>query len=322
MTVWGEKGSSFGTSAYGGVGWVPRQLSHANEFGKQWASYRIDSEWRKLKAVIVHTPGSELAEDLDLEKSLMLEPLDSAKSREEHEAMCEAYRAQGVEVHHVSPVGKTTPNQMFCADLFVMTSQGAIIARPAGEVRAGEERLIARRLADIGVPILKTLTGSATFEGADLMWLDERTAMIGRGHRTNQEAIDQITSVLKEIGCETITVDMPFGTMHFMGMLRIVDKDLAVCWPRRTPLATVRALEARGIEVIFPPYEDNTQSYRAMNFVTLGPRRVMMVAGLRKYQAFFEDHDVECFTVGTDELSKAAGSVGCLTGVLARETAT
>lgn len=321
MTTEAGKQSSFGTAAYGGAGWVPRQMSHANELGKLWAPYRIDSEWRKLKAVVVHAPGPELADDLDLEASLMLEPLDSGKAREEHAAMCEAYRTAGVEVHHVHPDGNPTPNQMFCADLFVMTPQGAILARPAGQIRAGEERVVARRLADIGVPILKTLTGSATFEGADLMWLDERTAMIGRGHRTNQAAIDQITIVLSEIGCETIPVDMPFGTMHFMGMLRTPDKNLAVCWPRRTPLATVRALQERGYDVIFPPYEDDSASYRAMNFVTLGPRKILMVAGLGKYQDFFEQYQIECVPVGTDELSKAAGSVGCLTGVLAREVA-
>lgn len=321
MTTEAHTKSSFGTAAYGGAGWVPRQMSHAQELGKLWAPYRIDSEWRTLRAVIVHSPGPELDDDLDLEKSLMLEPLDGGKAREEHAAMCEAYRSAGIDVHHVRPEGRATPNQMFCADLFVMTPQGAIIARPAGQVRAGEERMMARRLADLGVPILKTLTGTATFEGADLMWLDEHTAMIGRGHRTNQEAIDQITTVLAEIGCETIPVDMPFGTMHFMGMLRTLDRNLAVCWPRRTPLATVRALQDRGYNVIFPPYEDDSASYRAMNFVTLGPRKILMVAGLAKYQDFLEEHQIECVPVVTDELSKAAGSVGCLTGVLARDVA-
>jgi N-dimethylarginine dimethylaminohydrolase len=254
----------------------------------------------------------------DPDSVLMLEPLDLTRAGLQHAGMVDAYRSLGIEVHHVKPVGMPTPNQMFCADLFVMTPQGAILARPAGQVRAGEERWAARRLADLGVPILKTLTGDATFEGADLMWLDEKTAMIGRGHRTNQAAIEQITAVLAEIGCETIAVDLPYGTMHFMGMLRIADRDLAICWPRRTPLATAKALFDRGYEVVCPPYEDNADSYRAMNFVTLGPRKIMMAAGLPKFQSFFEDLGIDCVAVETDELSKAAGNIGCLTGVLSR----
>ena len=74
----------------------------------------------------------------------------------------------------------------------------------------------------------KTLTGNATFEGADLMWIDEKTAMIGRGLRTNDTAITQIGNLFAELDIELIAVDMPFGTMHFMGMLRIADRDLAI----------------------------------------------------------------------------------------------
>jgi len=315
------KASTFGTSAYGGAGWVQREKSHGNELGGLWAPHKIDSEWRPLLAVIVHEPGSELAAAMDDPDSvLMLEPLDLPRARDQHVSMVEAYRSLGIDVHQMKPAGTPTPNQMFCADLFVMTPQGAILARPAGQVRAGEERWAARRLADLGVPILKTLTGEATFEGADLMWLDEKTAMIGRGHRTNQEAITQITAVLAEIGCGTIAVDLPYGTMHFMGMLRIADRDLAICWPRRTPLATARALQDRGYDVVCPPYEDNADSYRAMNFVTLSPRKIMMAAGLPRFQSFFEDLGIDCVAVPTDELSKAAGNVGCLTGVLGRET--
>jgi N-dimethylarginine dimethylaminohydrolase len=316
------KGSStFGASAYGGAGWVQREKAHGDELGGIWASHKIDSEWRPLQAVIVHQPGDELAASLgDPDSVLMLEPLNITRAGEQHAAMVGAYEKLGVEVHQVAPEGAPAPNQMFCADLFVMTPQGAILARPAGQVRAGEERWVARRLADLGVPILKSLTGEATFEGADLMWLDEKTAMIGRGHRTNQAAIEQITTVLAEIGCDTIAVDMPYGTMHFMGMLRIADRDLAICWPRRTPVATVKALEARGFEVICPPYEDDAESYRAMNFVTLGPRKIMMAAGLTNFQPFFEQHGIDCVTVATDELSKAAGNIGCLTGVLGRVT--
>jgi N-dimethylarginine dimethylaminohydrolase len=218
--------------------------------------------------------------------------------------MVEAYRAQGVEVHFVEPELPCQPNLMFCADLFVMTPQGAILARPASTVRAAEERWVA-----------------STFEGADLMWIDEKTAMIGRGLRTNDAAITQIANLLAELDIELIAVDSPFGIMHFMSLLRIVDKDLAICWPRRTPHRSVRVLQERGYEVKFPPFADDPESYRGINFVTLGPRRILMVGGLPKVQACFEDMGIECLTTPTDELTLAAGNVGCLTGILRRQQA-
>ena len=151
------------------------------------------------------------------------------------------------------------------------------------------------------------------------MWINAETAIIGCGHRTNDNAILQIENLLLELGVKLIVVDMPFGTMHFMGLLRIVDKNLAICWPRRTPHRCVRALQEYGYQVIFPPLIDNSDSYRAVNFVTLGPRQILMVSGLHEIQSYYESFGIECLTTPTDELSLAAGNVGCLSGVLERE---
>ncbi len=180
---------------------------------------------------------------------------------------------------------------------------------------------VARRIAEIGMPILRTLGGRATFEGADAMWLDARTVVIGRGLRTNSEGIAQVSSVLGEMGVTTLAVDMPFGTMHLMGMLRFADRDLAIAWPRRTPLAAVEALRARGSRVIFLPDETEAERNRALNFVTLGPRRILMAAGNPATQRFYENHGITCTTAPADELAKAAGAIGCLTGVLWRDPA-
>ncbi len=71
--------------------------------------------------------------------------------------------------------------------------------------------------------------------------------------------------------------------------------------------------------MVFPDLNDDQASYRGINFVTLGPRRILMVSGLDALQAEFESLGIECLTCPTDELSRAAGNVGCLTGVLWRE---
>lgn len=315
----GKRRSTFGTSAYGGPGWRPRTLSHAEEIGGLWAACGIDSEWAPLEAVLLHCPGEELMASHDDPAAVqMFAALDWARAREQHDAMAEAYRGAGVEVTYVEPAVIPDPNQMFCADLFAMTPEGAILARPASPVRAGEECWVARRLADMGVPILKTLTGHATFEGADLMWLDASTALVGRGLRTNAAAIDQISAVLAELGIETLAVDMPVGTMHLMGMLRIVDRDLALAWPRRTPNAAVVALRERGVDVAFVEANDETELHGALNIVALGPRRVLMPGGNPATRAFYETLGMECLEVPCDELRKAAGAVGCLTGIVRR----
>jgi N-dimethylarginine dimethylaminohydrolase len=48
---------------------------------------------------------------------------------------------------------------MFMADLMFMTPEGMILARPASDVRAGEERQAARKLAELGIPIVRSISG-------------------------------------------------------------------------------------------------------------------------------------------------------------------
>ncbi|HSF96814.1 MAG TPA: arginine deiminase family protein [Thermohalobaculum sp.] len=312
--------SSFGTAAYGGEGWSPRVASHAEEIGGVWADCGIDSEWRRLTAVALRRPGDEIPV-ADVNASQYLDRLDLARAQAEHDALAEAYRTNGVTVIEVPDVARPTPNRMFCADLFVMTPEGAILARPASTVRAGEEVAVAAALAGARVPIMRTLIGQATFEGADLMWLDPETALIGRGLRTNDEAIGQIAGLMAELGCDLIAVDLPYGTMHLMGMLRIADADLAIAWPRRTPHAAVMALRERGYQVAFLPEQDEAENNKGLNFVTLGPRRVLKPAGNPRLRAFYEGLGIEVVETPMAELRKAAGAVGCLTGVVAREMA-
>jgi len=313
-------GGLFNASAYGGSGWSGRVANHRQEIGSLWTASGIDSEWAVLRTILLHCPGEELeASSFDPNAVQMLDPVDLTKARDQHEAIAETYREQGITVHYVEPEGLPSPNQMFCADLLFLTPEGAIVARPASTVRAGEERQVARRLADIGVPIVRTLRDNATFEGADAMWIDPTLVMIGKGLRTNAEAAYQVGNALNEMDVETIVVDLPYGTMHFMGLLRIVDRDMAVCWWRRTPFATVRALQTRGMEIVWLPEGDDMDLGRAFNFVTLGPRKVLMVAGYQEVEKVLEDAGIECVTLDCSELVKAAGAIGCLTGIIERE---
>ncbi|MEM7334719.1 MAG: arginine deiminase-related protein [Chloroflexota bacterium] len=306
-------------SAYGGEGWSPRIRPLSQEVGSLWGSCGINSEFGRLKTVLLHRPGMELAASEDPQAVQMLDVLDVDKAIAQHDGLAEAYRSLGVSVHYVDPAEDPTPNQMFCADLMFMTPEGVILARPASTVRAGEERWVARRLADLGIPIVKSVSGTAVFEGADAMWVDSKTVILGRGLRTNDEAVVQISETLKWMGVETIVVDLPFGSMHQMGMFRIVDHDLAICWPHRFVHRGVEALKARGYRVAWLPDLEEPHNSSSFNIVTVGAKEILMPADCPKTQAFYEALDIHCHTTPVDELRKAAGAIGCLTGVVERE---
>ena len=315
-----DRSKSYQKAAYGGPGWQPRTRSIREEIGDLWAACGINSEYARLKAVMLHRPGPEIVAADDPNSIQMWETLDLALAQEQHDGIAQAYQAAGAAVHYIHPFSEPSPNQMFMADLMFMTPEGLILARPASTVRAGEEREAARRLADLGIPILRSVSGTGTFEGADAMWLDPQTVILGRGIRTNAEGVSQVTNILNQIGVDVIPVDLPFGSMHLMGMLRIVDRDLAIAWPNRLVHAAVEALRERGYRVEFLPDEEEALNGSPMNFVTVGPRQILMAANNPNTQRFYENLAIECHTIPVDELGKAAGAIGCLSGVLWRES--
>jgi N-dimethylarginine dimethylaminohydrolase len=144
-------------------------------------------------------------------------------------------------------------------------------------------------------------------------------ALVATGLRTNTEGAAQVGDLLWEMGIEVVPVGLPYGAMHLMGTLRFVGPDLAIAWPGRVPYAAVEALRGRGFRVLFLPAFPGEEQRAALNFVTLGPRRILMPAGHPRSLAFLEEAGIECRTVVVDELLKAAGGIGCLTGVLERE---
>jgi arginine deiminase len=307
------------TAAYGGAGWSPRTASLRQEIGGVWGACGVATEWSPLKAVLLHQPAQELDELTNPGQAQMLAPLDAGRAREQHDALAQAYRDAGVMVHYIKPAEIPPPNLMFVADLMFMTPEGAIVGRPASTVRAGEERWVARRLADLGIPILRSVRGRGTFEGADALWINPQTVLLATGLRTNTEGAAQVTSLLREMGVEVIQVGLPYGAMHLMGTLRFADRDLAIAWPGRVPYAVVDTLRARGYTVGFIPDEGEAVRGMALNFVTLGPRRILMAAGNPITQAFYEAAGIACQMVEVDEIHKAAGGIGCATGILERE---
>lgn len=291
------------------------------DLAEHWGNWGSSSEFEKLHAVLLRRPGSELDNIEDFEAMQMREDLNPDRARQQHDSMADAYEANGVAVYYVESSRPDKPNAMFMRDLMLMTPEGAIITRPASTVRAGEERFVAEALAQLAVPILMTVHGSGTFEGADVIWVDENLCFLAEGLRTNAAGADQVERMLLEIGVrEVVRVQLPWGAMHLDGMLNIISGDLAVAWPNRTPLPIIRKLEERGYTIL--PVLNDQEAHRCLplNFVTLEPGKILMPAGGESMRLQYEAHGVECIEVEVDELIKAGGGIHCMTGFLRRSS--
>jgi N-dimethylarginine dimethylaminohydrolase len=308
------------SAAYGGEKWSERTATMRDEMALWWGDWGSSSECGALRAVLLRRPGPELDAIIDFDAVQMRSDLSPTLARAQHDALCDAYRAHGVAVHLVERGRLDKPNSFFIRDLMLMTPEGAIVSRPASTVRAGEERFVAEALGKLGVPVLMTVHGAGTFEGADVSWVDKDLCFLAEGLRTNQEGADQVERMLRGIGVrDVVRVGLPYGAMHLDGLLNFPDRDLAVVWPKRTPHKIVQTLRKRGFRLIEVTDEIEAQNCLPMNFVALAPGEILMPAGGEELRSKYEAAGVTCHTVEIGELIKAGGGIHCMTGFLKRD---
>jgi N-dimethylarginine dimethylaminohydrolase len=183
-------------------------------------------------------------------------------------------------------------------------------------LRRGEEEAIGRCLASAGVPILGCLTGSALAEGGDLLWLDQRTLVVGLGFRTNPEGLRQVAHLLgPNIGI--VHVELPYyhgpdACLHLMSIISLVDERLAAVYPPLMPVSFWEELRRRGIEMLEVPEAEFPSL--GCNVLALGPRDCVMIEGNPVTQARLEGAGCRVQTYRGNEISlKAEGGPTCLT---------
>ncbi len=302
-----------------GERWFAGESDFETDLPTLWGDWGLDSEVGRLRSVLLRRPGPEI-EDVDPGRARWLERMDPERARRQHDRLAAIYREAGAEVHYVEGDVGPRPNALFVRDLVAMTPEGAILARPAMEARRGEEVAVARTLTSLGVPIIRTISGRGVFEGADLMWVDRRTVIIGLGNRSNRDAARQIEEVLRPLGVEHfLPFAVPYGQAHIDGLFNLADRDLACFFPWQTPFELVDFLRRRGFRLVEVSSPEEAKMGMATNFVCLEPGRVVMPAGNPGTRGALEAAGVEVVELDVSELQKGWGSIHCMTAPLARE---
>jgi dimethylargininase len=269
-----------------------------------------------LRRVLVKRPEAAFAVD-DPEHWNYAGRPDLEEARREHDALVEILRGAGAEViDHPAPQPDRA-DAIFVFDPALVTDRGAVILRMGKQLRRGEEAALARRFEEIGVPILGELHGTATAEGGDLLWLDRRTLAVGQGFRTNAEGLRQLREILAGLGVEILPVPLPYFTgpaacLHLLSLLSLVDRDLAVVYPRLLPVPFWETLRDRGFRLVEVPDEEFPTM--GPNVLALAPGRCLMLEGNPVTRRRLEEAGCHVLTYRGREISlKAEGGPTCLT---------
>lgn len=273
-----------------------------------------------MKAVLLRRPGQEVENIIDPHKWRWGDTVNPDKMRQQHDQVAEIYRKNGVKVYYVKKQRRDKANSIFMRDNVLGTPEGAIVCRQALDVRRGEEKAVAKSLAEIGVPIVRTISGNGIFEGACGLWVDRKTIILGTGVRSNKEGVKQVKEVLKGMGVENILdYQIPYGHAHLDGLINFVDKKKALIFPWQVPYDIVAFLLENDFEIIEAPSIEEVKKGMAVNLVALEPGKVLMPAGNPKTKEVLNKNEIKVLEVDVSEIMKAYGSLHCMTAFLKRE---
>ena len=299
--------------------WHPKESTFEDDLALYWGDWGVSSEVDTLRAVLMHRPGPEIDDFDPLAVRFCDVPLDRDLFRRQHDALVQLYRDHGVAVHLLGETRVDRPNAVYVRDLMFMTPEGAIIARPGMAARRGEERYLAAALARLGVPIVCTVGGDGIFEGANAMWVDRRTVVLGTGNRTNRSGYEQVSQALARMGVDRILpLQIPSTNIHIDGILNMASNDVAVVHAQQVAYDVVDALKRLGIRVLAVPSFTEARETLCCNFVALKPGVVVQPEGSPQCREMLEKNGITVIPIEVSEFLKGRGAIHCTTAFLKR----
>jgi len=229
----------------------------------------------------------------------------------------------GVEIEMLAPDQGLTMDSIYPRDAAIACNKGMILCNMGKPARGSEPAAEQKLFAKAGIPIHGAIVGEGRLEGGDVAWIDEKTLAVGRGYRTNDEGIRQLSALLEACDAEVVVMPLPHykgpgDVFHLMSVLSPIDHDLALVY---SPLMTVpfrERLLARGMRLVEVPDEE----FESMgcNVFAVAPGKCLMLDGNPVTAARLEKAGVEVRLYKGDEISrKGAGGPTCMTRPILRE---
>jgi N-dimethylarginine dimethylaminohydrolase len=205
----------------------------------------------------------------------------------------------------------------YTRDPLIMVNGGAIVCRMGARIRRGEELAITRTLAKLGIPVLRTLSGSALMEGGSFAWINPSTAVIGCGIRVNREGADQVAEVLKRQGVDLLAIDLTGYDIHIDGSFLMIDRDLALVDPFGLPYSFLEKLKDLKVRTIEITPADNKW---IINSLAVAPGELIMPEGAsNRTLDLLASHNVSWTVIDYAAMQLNGGGIHCSTTPLIRD---
>ncbi len=296
------------SSAYGGKGFIRR-------IPEKWINSK--NEYGQLKKVILYIPGREIHNLKNPDKVQHLLPIDSKKLKNEILAIQKFFEASNIEVLKITNDKNNPPNLCFCRDLFWSSPDGVVLSRMGSEVRKPEEKHIAKTIFENNIPFMFKVFSPNIFEGADLLWINSKTVLVGINNRTSLNSIKILKALFPDL--TFIKIPLPINVQHLLGMVQFIGPKKVLLRSEISPKKLKLLLMSNKYKIIQIPESDEVTKKLGMNIVTINPNEIIMPDDCPELERIYIKSKIKVLKkFRINELRKAAGGLACLTGILQR----
>jgi arginine deiminase len=247
---------------------------------------------------------------------------DLGRAVAEYDRFVDILRGFVTDVHFLPMNARTGLDSIYVRDAACVAGKGIVLCRMGKPLRGGEPGAVGDFSAKADRPVIGTIREPGTLEGGDVVWLDERTAAVGHGYRTNAEGIRQFREIVGGDGGEVIEVPLPHwdgpgDVLHLMSMLSPVAERTLLVYSRLLPVPFRQRLLEMGFALLEVP--DEEYATMATNVLAVAPGKCVALAGNPRTIEVLNKAGIEVWTYEGDEISrKGAGGPTCLTRPLVR----
>jgi N-dimethylarginine dimethylaminohydrolase len=243
-------------------------------------------------------------------------------AQEQHDELCRQLESSDAEVLHLPTASDLSLDAVYTHDPSLATDSGLIGLHPGKLNRIPEAQRHVKFCRSIGIPTFGQIQPPGKTEAGDMVWLDNKTLLIGQGYRTNPAGIEQMRTLLRSHAVEVLSAPLPHGTgpsacLHLMSLMSLLDEKTALVDLPWLAVETIELLQSRGYRFIEIAHSE--RDTLACNVLSLGDERLLALEEnhLTNEKLSEAGFDVRTFP-GSELCVNGSGGPTCLTRPLLR----
>lgn len=292
---------------------------------KNIVEFGVSSMVAPLISVALRKPGNEML-NADIEKWHYANDLVPAKVEAQYQGFVKLIEKSGAEILWLNDHDDGLSDSVFTYDPSLVTPKGAILMNPGKLLRKEEVALHKSFYEERGIDVVGSIDAPGSAEAGDCFWLDDNTLAVGRGYRTNQVGINQLTKILRAQNIDVVQFDLPVyhgkaACLHLMSVVSLLSEKVALIYAPLMPVALYQLMQEMGFTLLEAPSDEFENSGGLnLNVLATAPMKAIAVDGFPKTHKLMRDAGCEVEVFAGDEICiPCEGGPTCMTRPILRK---